>query len=80
MSAPTVAEYLLGRLGQWGVQRIYGYPDDGSNGLNLAVHRSRGCPELVQTRHEELAAFVACAHATRSRHAAAMLSRAGGSH
>jgi pyruvate dehydrogenase (quinone) len=63
MSAPTVAEYLLGRLGRWGVQRVYGYPGDGSNGLNLAFHSSGGCPEFVQTRHEELAAFAACAHA-----------------
>jgi pyruvate dehydrogenase (quinone) len=63
MAAPTVAEFLLGRLGEWGVKRVYGYPGDGSNGLNLAFHTANGRPEFIQTRHEELAAFAACAHA-----------------
>jgi len=62
MSAPTVAEHLLARLREWGVERVYGYPGDGSNGLNLAFHAD-DAPDFIQTRHEELAAFAACAHA-----------------
>jgi len=31
MSA-TVADFLLDRLGAWGVDRIYGYPGTGSTG------------------------------------------------
>jgi pyruvate dehydrogenase (quinone) len=62
MSTPTVGEYLLTRLRAWGVERVYGYPGDGSNGLNLAFH-AEDTPDFIQTRHEELAAFAACAHA-----------------
>jgi pyruvate dehydrogenase (quinone) len=58
-----VADYILERLRQWGVHRVYGYPGDGINGLLGAFHRAEGDPEFIQTRHEEMAAFMACAHA-----------------
>jgi pyruvate dehydrogenase (quinone) len=45
------------------VQRIYGYPGDGINGIAGALNRRGGDPAFVQTRHEELAAFMASAHA-----------------
>src|SRR2546430_11844732 len=57
-----VADYLLNRLTDWGVQRIYGYPGDGINGIIGALERVDGL-EFVQVRHEEMAAFMACAHA-----------------
>ena len=63
MSAPNVSVVLLQRLRDWGVRRVYGYPGDGSNGLNLAFHELGEEVEFVQLRHEELAAFAACAHA-----------------
>jgi pyruvate dehydrogenase (quinone) len=53
---------MLDRLRQWGVSRIYGYPGDGINGLLGAFHEFEDDIEFVQTRHEELAAFAACAH------------------
>jgi pyruvate dehydrogenase (quinone) len=61
----TVGEYLLERLATWGVKRIYGYPGDGINGIMGAfTHSSDGeIPEFIQVRHEEMAAFMACAHA-----------------
>src|SRR5438552_14781222 len=61
----TVGDFLLGRLSTWGVRRIYGYPGDGINGLMGAFERSSNGkrPELVQVRHEEMAAFMACGHA-----------------
>jgi pyruvate dehydrogenase (quinone) len=61
----TVGDYLLDRLAIWGVDRIYGYPGDGINGLLGAFGRSSNGkrPEFIQTRHEEMAAFMACAHA-----------------
>jgi pyruvate dehydrogenase (quinone) len=61
----TVGDYLLDRLAIWGVNRIYGYPGDGINGLMGAFGRSSNGrrPEFIQTRHEEMAAFMACAHA-----------------
>src|SRR6201997_1394724 len=61
--AETVADFLLERLAEWGVSRIYGYPGDGINGILGALERARDRIQFVQTRHEELAAFMACAHA-----------------
>lgn len=58
----TVSDFVLDRLGQWGVQRVFGYPGDGINGLIGAFGRNHTL-EFVQTRHEEGAAFMACAHA-----------------
>src|SRR6187455_114128 len=63
MSAPNVSVFMLERLREWGVRRVYGYPGDGSNGLNLAFHEVGEEIEFIQLRHEELAAFAACAHA-----------------
>jgi pyruvate dehydrogenase (quinone) len=59
----TVSDHLLQRLRQWGVRRIYGYPGDGINGLMGAFDRANDSMQFVQARHEELAAFIACAHA-----------------
>jgi pyruvate dehydrogenase (quinone) len=61
----TVGDYLLDRLATWGVDKIYGYPGDGINGLLGAFDRSSNGkrPQFIQTRHEEMAAFMACAHA-----------------
>jgi pyruvate dehydrogenase (quinone) len=61
----TVGDYLLDRLATWGVKRIYGYPGDGINGVMGAFERSSNGqrPEFIQSRHEEMAAFMACAHA-----------------
>src|SRR2546421_375429 len=62
----TVGDYLLDRLATWGVKRIYGYPGDGINGIMGAFTRSSNGnprPEFIQARHEEMAAFMACAHA-----------------
>jgi pyruvate dehydrogenase (quinone) len=58
----SVGAFMLGRLKEWGVTRIYGYPGDGINGLLGAFHEYEDDIEFVQTRHEELAAFAACAH------------------
>lgn len=59
----TVADFLLKRLAQWGVQRIYGYPGDGINGIISAIGRGSAEIEFVQTRHEEEASFMASGHA-----------------
>ena len=63
MSAPNVAEFILERLREWGVTRIYGYPGDGINGILGAFHEVGDKIEFIQARHEEMAAFMACAHA-----------------
>ena len=61
--AELVADYVLNRLTEWGVHRIYGYPGDGINAFLGALDRAEGDPEFIQVRHEEMAAFMACAHA-----------------
>ncbi len=61
-----VSDYVFRRLSEWGVDRIYGYPGDGINGLLGALNRiarDGRFIELVQARHEEMAAFMACGHA-----------------
>ena len=59
----TVGEHLLRRLIEWGVKRVYGYPGDGINGILGGFHAVGDELEFIQTRHEELASFQACAHA-----------------
>src|SRR3954447_15279708 len=59
----TTADFLLERLHENGVRRIYGYPGDGINAIVGALDRQRDKLEFVQVRHEEMAAFMACAHA-----------------
>ena len=60
----NVSQFMLRRLHEeWGVDRIYGYPGDGINGLIGAFHQYGDQIEFIQVRHEELSAFMACAHA-----------------
>src|SRR5438105_274390 len=59
----SVSEFVIERLRAWGVSRIYGYPGDGINGLTSALRRAEDAPRFIQVRHEEMAAFMACAHA-----------------
>src|SRR5450759_3732142 len=61
--AETVSDFLVKRLSEWGVKRIFGYPGDGINGIMGALGRAPDKIELIQVRHEEMAAFMACAHA-----------------
>jgi len=63
MSEQTVADFMLERLRAWGVQRVYAFPGDGINGFAGAFNRAGDEPQFVQVRHEEMAAFMACAHA-----------------
>ncbi|HYZ17688.1 MAG TPA: thiamine pyrophosphate-requiring protein [Candidatus Acidoferrum sp.] len=59
----TVSDFLIERLYAWGVRRIFGYPGDGINGIVAAIDRAKDKVEFIQVRHEEQAAFMACAHA-----------------
>jgi len=63
MSSATVSDFLIQRIKEWGIRRIYGYPGDGINGIIGAIDRADGAIEYIQVRHEEMAAFMACAHA-----------------
>ena len=61
--AMNVSEFVWHRLGEWGISRVYGYPGDGVGGLDLALERAKDTMHYVQVRHEEMAAFMASAHA-----------------
>jgi pyruvate dehydrogenase (quinone) len=61
--AELVADFILKRLREWGLRRIYGYPGDGINGFLGALDRADPETEFIQARHEETAAFMACGHA-----------------
>jgi hypothetical protein len=59
----SVGEYVMRRMQEWGVERLYGYPGDGINGILAGLRKNGDKPRFIQARHEELAAFMACAHA-----------------
>src|SRR3954465_956530 len=62
--AKTAGDFVHERLRAWGVQRVFGYPGDGINGIMAAFeHAGDEGPRFIQARHEELAAFMAGAHA-----------------
>ncbi|HVU74521.1 MAG TPA: thiamine pyrophosphate-requiring protein [Mycobacteriales bacterium] len=61
-SSPTVGDFILTRLREWGVKQVFGYPGDGINGLLGAwgkANKEGLGPQFVQARHEEMAAFEA---------------------
>jgi thiamine pyrophosphate-dependent acetolactate synthase large subunit-like protein len=59
----NASKFLLQRLNGWGVTRIFGYPGDGINGICAALEEVKDKIDFIQVRHEEMAAFMACAHA-----------------
>ncbi len=59
----NVSEFVWKRLREWGLKRVYGYPGDGVGGLDIALQKALPDMEYVQVRHEEMAAFMASAHA-----------------
>ncbi|MGH9456533.1 MAG: thiamine pyrophosphate-requiring protein [Thermoanaerobaculia bacterium] len=71
-----VADFLVERLHEWGVRTIYGYPGDGINGIMGAIDRFEKI-RFIQSRHEELSAFHACAHAKFSGEVGVCLATSG---
>lgn len=72
----TVGDFVVKRLYDWGVRRIFGYPGDGINGVFGALNRSRKI-DFVQARHEEMAAFMAAAYAKFSGELGVCLATSG---
>ena len=61
--ASTAAQVLVDRLGAWGVDTVFGLPGDGINGIMEALRQASDRIRFVHVRHEESAAFAACAYA-----------------
>src|SRR5438105_5095465 len=59
----SVSDFMLKRLSAWGIKRIFGYPGDGILGIMGALEHHPDLFDFVQVRHEEMAAFMASAHA-----------------
>lgn len=61
--AMRAADIFVETLIAWGVDRIFGLPGDGINGLIEALRTRQDRIRFIQARHEQAAAFMACAHA-----------------
>src|SRR6202163_2863026 len=59
----TTSDVLIERLIDWGVRIVFGLPGDGINGIMEALRTRQDRISFVQVRHEEAAAFMACAYA-----------------
>jgi pyruvate dehydrogenase (quinone) len=62
-----VADQILARLREWGVEHVFGYPGDGINGLLAAWGRAEDQPRFIQSRHEEMSAMQAVGYAKFGR-------------
>ncbi|WP_427170341.1 thiamine pyrophosphate-requiring protein [Arthrobacter sp. 92] len=63
MASQTVADYLLARLREWEVDKVFAFPGDGINGVLAAFGRAGNEPKFIQARHEEMSAFEAVGYA-----------------
>ena len=61
--AKTAADILIETLINWGVNVIFGLPGDGINGIMESLRVRQDEIQFIQVRHEEAAAFMACAYA-----------------
>jgi pyruvate dehydrogenase (quinone) len=61
--AKTAADVLVEGIIRWGVDTVFGLPGDGINGIMEALRTRQDSVRFVQVRHEEAAAFMACAYA-----------------
>ncbi len=59
----TAADVLVETLSNWGIDTIFGIPGDGINGIMEALRKRADTIHFIQVRHEEAAAFMACAYA-----------------
>jgi pyruvate dehydrogenase (quinone)/pyruvate oxidase len=59
----TAADILVNSLIDWGVEVIFGIPGDGINGIMESLRTRQDKIRFIQVRHEEAAAFMACAWA-----------------
>lgn len=61
--ARTAGDILIDTVHEWGVDTIFGLPGDGINGIMESLRKRQDKVRFIQVRHEEAAAFMACAYA-----------------
>ena len=54
---------MVERLMSWGVDTVFGIPGDGINAIIEGFRKHQDAIRFIQVRHEEAAAFMACAYA-----------------
>jgi len=77
MTSYTAADILIERICDWGVEVVFGMPGDGINGIMEALRRREDRIRFIQVRHEEAAAFMACAYAKYSGRLGVCLATSG---
>ncbi len=73
----TASDVLVERLIAWGVDTIFGLPGDGINGVMEALRKKQDKIRFIHVRHEESAAFMACAYAKFTGRLGVCLSTSG---
>src|SRR5687767_9328109 len=63
MASRNASDVLIETLIAWGVDTVFGLPGDGINGIMEALRQRQDKIRFIQVRHEEAAAFNACAYA-----------------
>lgn len=59
----NASDVLVESLLEWGVQVVFGLPGDGINGIMESLRTHQDKIKFIHVRHEEAAAFMACAYA-----------------
>src|SRR3954453_18342695 len=75
--ADTASDLLVEGLIAWGVDIVFGLPGDGINGVMEALRKRQDRIRFFQVRHEESAAFMACAYAKYTRKLGCCLATSG---
>src|SRR5262247_1828813 len=75
--AETAADVLIDTIADWDVDVIFGLPGDGINGIMEALRTRQDEIRFIQVRHEESAAFMACAYAKYTGKLGACLATSG---
>jgi pyruvate dehydrogenase (quinone)/pyruvate oxidase len=75
--ADTGGDVLVETIMDWGVEVIFGLPGDGINGIMEALRKRQDKIRFIQVRHEEAAAFMACAYAKYTRKLGCCLATSG---
>ena len=73
----NASDVLVERLLAWGVDTIFGLPGDGINGVMEALRKAKDRIRFIHVRHEESAAFMACAYAKFTGRLGVCLSTSG---
>lgn len=73
----NASDVLVEVLMEWGVDTIFGIPGDGINGVVEALRVRQEKIRFIQVRHEESAAFAACAYSKYTGKLGVCLSTSG---